>query len=279
MEGFQMKVRIISGIVAVALVTCLMFLGKEVFHIVSVILAFITLNELFDAFEAKGYKPLRIAGYLACVCLLFGSIGMWNRIDYRWLINTIDFTDVRTILYVALILMLTIMVFSKGKFSVADLSFTILCSFYICFLFWYVMLLRDLPSGMYVVGFVIIGAVSTDTFAFFVGTLFGRNKLLPDVGPKKTVEGAIGGILGCVVMFLLYGLIFKEFIFDVSIIKLLIMGVACGFVSEIGDLAASAIKRFCGIKDFGKMIPGHGGILDRLDSILILAPLIYIFFT
>jgi phosphatidate cytidylyltransferase len=249
----------------------------EAFHICCTILSFISLNELFGAFEKKGYKPLRISGYLSCLCLLLGSIGTWNRHIYSWLISVINFIDVWAILYFALILMFAILVFGRGKYSVTDLSVTILSSFYICFLFWHLIMLRNLPRGMYVVWFVIIGAVATDTFAYFAGTYLGKNKLIPDVSPNKTVEGSIGGVLGCLLAILIYGLFFRVWAYDIAIWKLCFMGLTCGLVSQIGDLAGSAIKRFCGIKDFGRIIPGHGGVLDRLDSVLILAPLIYIF--
>jgi len=273
-------IRIASGLAAILLVVVVMLFGREVFHIACVILAFIALNELFDAFGKKGYKPLKISGYLACICLILGSVGTWNRNVYRWLISIINFIDVSAILYFALILMFAILVFGKGKFSVTDLSVTILCSFYVCFLFWRLMMLRNLPWGTYVVWFVIIGSIVTDTVAFFVGTLLGRRKKVFDVSPNKTIEGTIGGVLGCMAAFLIYGFtVFRVCAYEIPAWKLALMGFSCGVVSQIGDLAASAIKRFCDIKDFGKIIPGHGGVLDRLDSALVLAPLILVFFS
>ena len=272
-----MKVRIASGIIAIAIVILVMSLSREAFHIVCVILSFIALNELFGAFENKGYKPLRISGYLACVCLLLGSIATWNRNIYRWLINIINFIDVWSIMYIALMLLFTILVLSRGKVSVTDLSVTMLSTFYVCFLFWRLVMLRNLPSGMFLVWFVIIGAVATDTGAYFVGTVFGKHKLLPDISPKKTVEGAVGGVLACVAAFFIYGYFYRVYVGSISVLKLVSMALTCGVISQLGDFAASAIKRFCGIKDFGRIIPGHGGILDRLDSVLLTAPLIYMF--
>ena len=112
----------------------------------------------------------------------------------------------------------------------------------------------------------------SDTFAYFVGMLFGKHKLIEDVSPKKTIEGSIGGIFFCVVSFVVFGIIMDVF-FDRSanILFLAISAVAVSVVSQIGDLIMSVIKRHYGIKDYGKLFPGHGGMLDRFDSILAVA--------
>jgi phosphatidate cytidylyltransferase len=107
----------------------------------------------------------------------------------------------------------------------------------------------------------------------------GKVKLCPKVSPKKTVEGALGGIVGSVALSTLSGIIFNNLGVDIKIIHFVVSGFLCGIASELGDLAASYIKRYTGIKDFGNLIPGHGGILDRFDSILFTAPVIYYYFT
>ena len=274
-----MKTRIISGVIAAALVVLVVFSGKEVFHIACVALAVIAVSELFDAFEIKGYKPLRFGGYISCFCLLLGAIGSWNKNIWTWLLNIIYFVDVRFMLYVVLLLMFCFLIFENGRYAVSDFSVTIMSAFYVCFLFWYLIQIRSLPSGHDIIWFLILGAVATDTFAYIVGSTIGKHKLIPSVSPKKTVEGAIGGIVGCVVAFCIYGLYFNQYAYPISWFKYISMGILSSIVCQIGDLAASCIKRYCGIKDFGKIIPGHGGILDRLDSVLVLSPLIYVFFS
>ena len=139
-----------------------------------------------------------------------------------------------------------------------------------------VVCLHDMFSFFFAI-MVFVGAWVTDTFAYFSGRLFGKHKLIPEVSPKKTVEGAIGGIVGAAVLGFLYGTFFKNNMIQV-INPGVISGAACAIaavISMVGDLAASAIKRNHDIKDYGNLIPGHGGILDRFDSMIFTAPAIY----
>lgn len=135
--------------------------------------------------------------------------------------------------------------------------------------------------GNYLIWLIPVSACFTDTFALFAGKFFGKRKLAPSVSPKKTVEGAIGGILGSVFMNLLYGLIVRCINpeIEVNFLYLAILGFLCSLASQIGDLSMSLIKREAGIKDYGNFIPGHGGMLDRFDSIIFASPVVYIFVT
>jgi phosphatidate cytidylyltransferase len=118
---------------------------------------------------------------------------------------------------------------------------------------------------------IVLAAFGTDIFAYFTGKLLGRHKLCPSISPKKTIEGSVGGVLGSVV---LCGL-FAWFFIPEGFVNCIIIGVAGSAVSQIGDLSASVMKRKIGIKDWGTLIPGHGGVLDRIDSLLFTAPLVY----
>ena len=134
-----------------------------------------------------------------------------------------------------------------------------------------------MSDGEYLIWLIFIGAFLADTGAYFVGIFFGRHKLCPEISPKKTVEGAFGGVLGGVVFYIVYGLILKyAFNFSVRFASLALMGVIISVISEIGDLSASIIKRHYGIKDYGTLFPGHGGILDRCDSVIMVAPAVYL---
>ena len=147
-------------------------------------------------------------------------------------------------------------------------------TFYICGGFTSIVLLRDFQNiGMYLFMLIFVGAWMTDIFAYFVGRFFGKHKLIPEISPKKTVEGSIGGIVFCSLSFVLYGFILSYFtsISLVSYIVLGVVGVIISIVSQIGDLTMSQIKRQFGVKDYGKIFPGHGGMLDRFDSILAVA--------
>lgn len=127
--------------------------------------------------------------------------------------------------------------------------------------------------GQYIYLLPFIAAWITDTFAYFTGVFFGKHKLIPKVSPKKTVEGSIGGIVFCIISFLIYGVIIQKVSgFALRFAGLALLGLILSVISQIGDLIASAIKRNYKIKDYGKLFPGHGGVLDRFDSIMILCP-------
>ena len=275
-----MRRRVISGICVLALVIVAIFSGREIFSIACSLLAAAAIYEIFTAFSVKGFKPVYIAGYIACACIFLGSIEYWDRRVWGWLRRIILFVDIRLLLYISLLLMFCFLLTGKERYTVADLSITILGAFYVCFLFWYLMMSINLRGGEYAVLFILLAAVATDTCAYFIGTFFGKHKLIPEISPKKTIEGAVGGALACVLAISLYGmLVYNKVAPPSPVWAYIIMGAACGIVAQIGDLAASCIKRYCGIKDFGKLIPGHGGILDRLDSAILLSPLVYIFLT
>ena len=190
--------------------------------------------------------------------------------------------------------MFAVTMFSCGTHKFSKTAELICMTLYVIIGFISVMMLRDIGpnffagktdgaslgfhvnTGKYAYLLIFIGAWATDTGAYFVGVLFGKHKLIPAVSPKKTVEGALGGILGCVLGFFIYGLILdKIFYVDVNYLPLLVLAVPVAIVSQIGDLIASYLKRENSIKDFGFVFPGHGGVMDRFDSIIAVAPVIY----
>ncbi len=132
----------------------------------------------------------------------------------------------------------------------------------------------DAHKGRLLAYLPIIGAFASDTFAYLTGRAFGRHKLCPEISPHKTVEGSIGGIVMAPLLLLLYlFLISKGYGYRVNYLSAVACGIGSAFAGQLGDLSMSFVKRHCGIKDFGKLLPGHGGILDRFDSILFAAPL------
>ncbi len=164
-------------------------------------------------------------------------------------------------------------VVSKGKLCVLDASLVFLTTLYITVGFTSIVLLRDLPHGNLLILLVFIGAWVTDGAAYFVGRALGKHKLIPDVSPKKTIEGAVGGSVFCAISFVLFGLAAgKITTSSANVIEMLIAGLIISVISQFGDLIASLIKRHYGIKDYGKLFPGHGGVMDRFDSIIAIAP-------
>lgn len=174
--------------------------------------------------------------------------------------------------------LLALTVFRAGRTTYAAVAGLLCGCFYITVAFASLVLLRYRPNGAFLFLLPFIGSWVTDTFAYFTGRVCGRHKLAPAVSPKKTVEGSIGGIVFAVGAFLLYGLILTAFDLTPNYLALTLLGLAVSVVSQIGDLALSVIKRERGIKDYGRLFPGHGGVLDRFDSVIATAPLT-LFFT
>lgn len=179
----------------------------------------------------------------------------------------------------AILYFMAIMTFSKGKLGIDSVSISALLSFYVTVGFASMILLHDFfAMGHYAYLLVFIGAWITDIFAYFCGKLFGRHKLIPEVSPKKTVEGSIGGTLFTGLSFVAFGMILNciDISIELGYVQLFVFGIVAAIVAQIGDLTMSAIKRRYGIKDFGRIFPGHGGMLDRFDSILAVATVLLI---
>ena len=179
-----------------------------------------------------------------------------------------------------ILLLLLFYVFSYPKYSIKDIALTIFTIFYVPVMFSFVYLLREQRGqfGRYIVWLIFISSWGCDTFAYLTGLLFGKHKLLKQVSPHKTIEGSIGGILGSILLGIIYILTLNNFIKIDITMSLIRVSIACALgaiFSQIGDLTASAIKREYNIKDYGNLIPGHGGVLDRFDSVIFTAPIIY----
>jgi len=155
----------------------------------------------------------------------------------------------------------------------------LMMTFYVTISFVSLVCLRRQPRGSVLFLLPFIGAWVSDTFAYFTGRLLGKHKLIPEVSPKKTVEGAVGGVVFTAIAYVVFGLILREGNMSVNIVLLAVIGVLVSVLSQIGDLIASVVKRHYGIKDYGKLFPGHGGVMDRFDSVIATAPVLYFFYT
>ena len=184
-----------------------------------------------------------------------------------------------TILALSISLMIAVLfiqvVISNMKTSIKDIMITFFGICYITFFLSFIALLHGVENGKYLIWFILIAAWGTDTCAYFVGSKFGKHKFT-EISPKKSIEGCIGGTLGSVIIALIYTLAINKFAgLDISYIYIALIGFVLSILSQIGDLSASSIKRTVGVKDFGNLIPGHGGMLDRIDSIIFIAPFAY----
>jgi len=262
-----MKTRIISAVVALALLLIVVFAPKEVLAAGIFILAIIGLHEYYSALATAGYRPVKLVGYLTCIPLLLLGFIKNELNEYAVLC-----------VFAVLAVLMGLIVFKHERYNIIDISLTTFGIMYVPFLFLFIILTRNLENGFYFMWMIFIGAWVTDTFAYFAGVFLGKRKLIPPISPKKTVEGSIGGIVGCVAVMTLYGvLVINSRLGNVPLYHYIIISLLCGIISQVGDLAASAIKRYVKVKDYGKIMPGHGGVLDRFDSILFVAPVVYFY--
>ena len=176
-----------------------------------------------------------------------------------------------------LVLTFTADVFARGKLDYTVTSSAFRGVLYVSLSFTCMTLLREEGEYLYLLTF--IGPWVSDSFAYFTGRFFGRHKLIPEVSPKKTVEGSIGGIVFAALSFVIYGIIIQKFFapeIELNFLMLALSGAIVSVISQIGDLAASVIKRRFEVKDYGWIFPGHGGVIDRFDSVILTAPVLYI---
>lgn len=263
--------RIITSIVAlIILAPILIFHNTWLLPVAMSILAVVGVLEMTACigFKFKWYLSIPI-------CAVAAVLPIYMRYTFengRALLSALK-------LCVSLAIVLSLYVFGVAVFAnksvpIADAGLLLASSLYILSAFTAIVYIHDyIINGSYIYLLTFICSWTTDIFAYFTGRFLGKHKLIPAVSPKKTVEGAIGGIVFCVASTVLFGFIIVKFFNPQAIIKanyliLAISGVLISIVSQVGDLIMSVIKRHYGIKDYGKVFPGHGGVLDRFDSVL-----------
>ncbi|RRD94050.1 phosphatidate cytidylyltransferase [Clostridiales bacterium COT073_COT-073] len=264
-----MKQRVLSAVVALPIVIAGIYFGGIYLYLLAGTAACIGIFEFNRAFGYKDKKLLlgmtMIAAIVYILCFYF---------EYR---------DIaKTVIGFVLMTELAAYVLLYPKIELRHVFINIVGFLYIPYMLMHILLIREgLAHGKVLVWLVLLIAFSSDTFAYFSGVTLGKHKLAPILSPKKTIEGAVGGIAGSILICLLYGVFleWKEFFVlpKEAYFSLAALGFLGSLFSQVGDLVGSAIKRETGIKDFGNLIPGHGGILDRLDSILFVAPFVYYF--
>ena len=265
-----MKQRLISSIIYFILLLSILVIDIPIVDtIVVVVISLIAMHEYNKAFKSIGYHPISIIGYGGCLSIFL----MGLPIDFQ-----LKMLIIRIILPLMLIGLFIYIILTKLKVTVIDVAITVFSLMYIPFMFSFAKLILAMEHSRAIIWFVILGAFMSDIMGFLIGRKFGKRKLCPTISPKKTVEGSIAGIIGVTVSYITLTIILNNyFSFNFNIIIVVLMGIVASIVGQFGDLSASAIKRYCGVKDFGSIMPGHGGILDRCDSIMFVAPIIYIF--
>ena len=174
------------------------------------------------------------------------------------------------------LLLLLIMLFCHKKIMFSDVATAFISSLMVTLPFFYVSMTRRLGNENLDVLVILIGCWITDSCAYFSGYFFGKHKLAPEISPKKTIEGSVGGVLGVLVIMVAYSYVAGNIMnVSVNLLSAGVVGFVAGIFSQFGDLCASVIKREHNIKDYGKIMPGHGGVMDRFDSLLFVAPITY----
>lgn len=255
--------RLISGIVLVILAGFLLIKGGLLLFLVSMAISLIGLYELYRVMKIEKELP-GLIGYLA-VLAYYGIL--WT--DSEGLVTFL--------LVTSLMLLMTVYVVTFPKFGTEQITVAFFGIFYVGLMFSFLYQVRNMPDGKYLVWLIVLSSWGCDTCAYCTGMLLGKHKMAPKLSPKKTVEGAVGGVLGAALLGFLYGAYFEgriEMLLEPGMISAAACAIAA-VISQIGDLAASAIKRNHNVKDYGHLIPGHGGILDRFDSMIFTAPAIY----
>ena len=271
----MLKKRILSLILGFAFtIFVVLFTNIAVVNVVIGVFMAIAVYEFDRAFRLKDVHPLTDISFLSVVAMFAINI-----LDYLGYIS-IPLTELYLYMFYPLVLLVLFItyVLKHHKHTIMDLGATMLQIFYCVFLFSFLINIYGLENGKILIWYVFIGSWATDIFAFCIGKLFGKHKFT-SISPNKTIEGCIGGIVGGVLGFTIFTLVINaNFDMGLSIPLMIILGIICSIVSQIGDLFASSIKRYTGVKDFGDLLPGHGGILDRFDSTIFVIPLIYMAF-
>lgn len=254
------------GAVIIAPFILFLFVGGIYLNYLIMILSIIGMHEFYASTKKNGINAISKLGYLICIIYYF-YIG-YNA-NYKLIFLSL--------IILSFILMCIPVVNSKYNFI--DIAVTIFGFIYVGIFFSFIVIVDNLKYGNYLVWLIFIASWICDTFAYYSGKFFGKRKLCPRLSPKKTFEGSIGGIIGSILSCTLFGIfsIYKGV--PLAVYNYAAIGFLCGILSQFGDLFASSIKRHAGVKDYGNLIPGHGGILDRFDSILFSAVVVYCYLT
>jgi phosphatidate cytidylyltransferase len=253
-----MLTRVITAAVGLPILILLVNHGGWPLAVLCMLLALVGQNELYTAFSKKN-KAIHGVGYMFTVVYylltIYWGVGFWSLMVMTLFIITVH----------------TFVVLFYKQLPLQECITTVYGFFYVSFLLSFVYLIRAHESGQYYVWLIFTGAFGCDTFAYLTGVTMGKRKLINTPSPTKSLEGIIGGVLGAALIGGVYGYLISHGALLCAAVSLI------GAVSSvIGDMSASAIKRHTGIKDFGKLFPGHGGVLDRFDSVLFAAPVVFL---
>ena len=264
------KTRLVSGAVVAAVMLGFAWLGGLYLPLLLAAISLIGMYEFYHATHLIGDGE-----YFNVIT----GIGYAFAIAYYILLYTTE-CDMVIMIFVTVLFLLVILatyVFTFPQYDSKEIVYTFYGFFYVCVMLSFIHLTRSLDDGIYLVWLIFISSWFCDVFAYLTGMACGKHRLCPNLSPKKSIEGAVGGVLGPAICGGIYGYLVRD-AFDGGMNVAVMFAILCAVgaaVSQIGDLSASAVKRNFDIKDYGNLIPGHGGILDRFDSAIFTAPMIY----
>lgn len=261
--------RITSGLLGFPLVVIVFLIGNKIIVDIALAgIALLSMNEYLNA-VSKVSKPVKWLGYASCL-----SIAVIHLIPTGIL-------HILSILAIPIILLVLFsqIIITNMKTTFKDIAYTFIGIFYVVLSIMFIALIYGLENGEILIWYPIFAAWGTDIFAYLIGKHFGKHKF-SKVSPKKSIEGCIGGTIGALIMMLAYTFIINSiWNINYSYFVMTIISIVLSLIGQIGDFAASSIKRYVDIKDYSNLIPGHGGMLDRIDSLMFLVPFTYVIFT
>ena len=266
-----MRSRVITASIGIPILGVVIFAGGFWFSGLVLLLAAIGTVELTDLSGKIGFRaPKSILVICVSAIIVLGHFVTMKGYE--------DFYLLAFIVAIPAIFLVWLIERFKYRTSIIGWMITFLMAIFFGGVLAYAILLRNLENGVYLAYWLISVVIISDTAAFFVGRRFGKHKLAPKISPLKTIEGAIGGILGAVITSVIINYIFtsiEKYDADISVFVFVIGGVLIGCITIVGDLGESKLKRMAGVKDSGTIFPGHGGVLDRLDSVIFNLPMSY----
>ncbi len=256
----MLRTRIITALIGIPLLLGLLYFGGLAWTIVFALMAFLALYEYLQMMQRRGFNPSIVASYGLLFILMFRE-----QLAAYWM----------PLLFAILIIMVIQCVLVYPRHNLNDLVLGFFGAFYIGFLLSFALALRSLEQPFIVIVFIFVLTWASDIGGYLFGRLWGHTKLTPQLSPNKTWAGAVGGVLLTLLLALIYSFILPQI--GLTMIQILCLGLLGSIAAQFGDLFASAMKRFFDTKDSGYIIPGHGGVLDRFDSFLLVLPVVYYF--
>ena len=247
----------------------MIFADKYIIDIIVSIVAIMCLHEFYKAFRKKA-KPIEWVGYIAALAIAIIHI----------IPSNIVLPIIAAIIPISMLILFLNIILTNMKYNINDIAITFFGICYVVLFLVFAPIIREnIPNGKILIWFVFFISWGTDIFAWLIGSGFGKHKFTK-VSPNKSVEGCIGGICGGILVTLIYTVICNNlFSTNMNYSYVVVISILLSIISQIGDLAASSIKRYCEIKDYSNLIPGHGGALDRLDSVIFALPFAYFLLT